>query len=587
MNRASSAHEWVATIASRILTNSLVGEVTYRKPPSEYTVATPPSPSTLATVLTGIVGLFACALPLWLGVFRWAELRERHADLAVPFIATTAVFGLLVVSFPLYETVVPPDGYSVLNLVISVAVLIPWAVFGLRYAGRDHLLTARRVAAGTVLVYLFAAVFVLSVTGQFPDSTALVALLGLGLVGLLGGAFAVASVILLSTYRTSGLPLGQSVALVLPVIMLLMTAQGLGTDPDTRTFLNAGVFAVAAGSLWLAVTRYDGLTRRPGTSRLGLRSVVTEMDEAVFVVNTDGSVVSANVMARSLFGSEVIGDEFADLLGETVATLRDRDTLEQRTSAGYRQFDPRVSSVTGGGGQRLGVTVTLIDVTDREMRRQRIQVLNRILRHNIRNDLSAIKARADLATDNDQDTAAEVQRITTIADELESLSTSARRIEKLIDRQDEEPTARAIDEFVGSVVADVTPTDESAAVSVSAPSTVAALDWELLGYALRNLVENAVEHNDTQAPRIEVRCEVTAFGLHIVVADNGPGIPELEATAVQTGFEGKLDHATSIGLWGANWAIQSLGGKLTIGESQFGGAAVTIEIPLADDREDS
>lgn len=81
-----------------------------------------------------------------------------------------------------------------------------------------------------------------------------------------------------------------------------------------------------------------------------------------------------------------------------------------------------------------------------------------------------------------------------------------------------------------------------------------------------------------------VRCETNAFGLRIVVGDNGPGIPELEASAVQTGSEGKLDHATSIGLWGTSWAVQSLGGKVTIGESHLGGAEVTMEIPLADDR---
>jgi signal transduction histidine kinase len=364
----------------------------------------------------------------------------------------------------------------------------------------------------------------------------------------------------------------------------MVSAQTLDAGLLARKFLNAGVFAISAGSLCVSVTRYDALTQRPGTSRLGVRAAVAEMDEPVLVVNVDERVTQANETAEKLLGAEITGQNVADVVGRDLDRLRERGVFECRTQRGYRQFDPRVSAVTGGGGQQLGATVTLIDVTDREMRRQRIQVLNRILRHNIRNDLSAIQARADLATDDDRDTATEVQRIVTIADELESLSTSARRIETLMHHQDGKPPTRQLDEFVESVVADVTTSGDAATIDATAPSTSVALDWGLLGYALRNVVENAVEHNDTETPHVVVRCETNVFGRRIVVGYNGPGIPELEASAVQTGSEGKLDHATSIGLWGTSWAVQSLGGKVTIGESHLGGAEVTMETPLADDR---
>jgi Zn-dependent protease with chaperone function len=223
---------------------------------------------------------------VWLGVFRWAELREQHADLAVPFVIMATIFGLLVVSFPVYEGVIPPNGYSLLNLIIPAAMLVPWSVFGLRYAGRDHLLTTFRVTGGAFVLSLFIGVFVSSVTGRAPSSTVVTVVLGIGIVGLLGGTFAIAGVVLLASYRDSELPMGQSIAVVLPIVALLMTAQGLGTDPNTRVLLNAAVFALATGSLWVAVTGYDALTRRPGTSRLGLRSVVTEMDEAVVVLTS-------------------------------------------------------------------------------------------------------------------------------------------------------------------------------------------------------------------------------------------------------------------------------------------------------------
>ena len=532
------------------------------------------SPGTVAIGLTAVVGLFACALPLWLGVFRWAELRERHADLAVPFLVTTTVFALLVVLFPVYEVLIPTNGYSLLNLVISAAVLVPWAVFGLRYAGRDHLLTTRRIVAGAVVVYLFITVFVASVTGRLPGATVITVLLGVGIVGLLGGTFSIAGVILLSTYRDSELPLGQSMALVLPVVALLMTAQGLGTDPNTRTLLNAGVFGLATASLWVAVTRYHALTRRPGTSRLGFRSVVTEMDEAVFVVNTDGRVVNANATARSLFGSEVIGDEFEALLGQTVETLRDRDTLEYRTSTGYRQFDPRVSTVTGGGGQRLGVTVTLIDVTDHETRRQRIQVLNRILRHNVRNDLDAVLAHTDRIGDDEVRTSIEG-----IVDGTVRLSAKAREAEEAMTAVTEPPETVDLAAVAMSVADRFRSGEHAGDIAVSSTELEIVSHRSVVRRILDELVENALEHTDSDAPSVRITVRPGPDGAaELVVADDGPGLPDWEQEILAAGTETQLKHGRGIGLWFVRWAVTQLGGELELDENDPTGSVVTVRL---------
>jgi hypothetical protein len=37
-----------------------------------------------------------------------------------------------------------------------------------------------------------------------------------------------------------------------------------------------------------------------------------------------------------------------------------------------------------------------------------------------------------------------------------------------------------------------------------------------------------------------------------------------------------------MGLWGTKWAVETLGGTLSIGESDLGGAAVCLELPGSD-----
>jgi len=243
------------------------------------------------------------------------------------------------------------------------------------------------------------------------------------------------------------------------------------------------------------------------------------------------------------------------------------------------RFDPRVSRLTDRKGRTLGHTVTLLDVTDREIRRQRIQVLNRILRHNISNDLDVIKARAELATDDDRSVEHQVETILDIADELEGLSADARRIEKLIEGTRGTETAVKLDAVVESVLVDLEVSPPDASVTVEVPSVMVRLDPGLFRFALGNLVENAFEHTETPEPRVEIRGCVTETTIELSVADDGPGIPESELAVLESGSEDQQAHATSLGLWSASWALQTMGGDLSFGTSDLGGAVVRVELP--------
>ena len=116
-------------------------------------------------------------------------------------------------------------------------------------------------------------------------------------------------------------------------------------------------------------------------------------------------------------------------------------------------------------------------------------------------------------------------------------------------------------------------------IVVDVPDLSASVDSELFRYAFQNVVENAIVHNTALEPRVDVRGRNTEAGIWLVVADNGPGIPESERAVIERGSESQLSHASSLGLWGISWAIQQLGGELSFAESELGGTAVVIELP--------
>jgi signal transduction histidine kinase len=508
--------------------------------------------------------------------------RNRHPDLVRPFLL---VVGLLAVSAFGYALIVA-DGPSELGFGFATGIVIstPWLVFALRYAGRGYLVTRPRIVPLTALALLVTAVISIPVLpGISQESVPQAVLVAVSFLSLIiaGVVFIAGGLVLLTTYRHGSLSFVSGALVVLPVVMLFFAAQL--TRPAAPVFSTAvltATYVVVAGVVVLSVTRYDVLSVRPGTGTLGERRLVEKMDEAVFVVGRRGDIARANETAGDLFGDDIEGDRFADVLDCRAEALSERDTIERWTERGRKLFDPRVSTLTDSRDRTLGHTVTLLDVTDREIRRQRIQVLNRILRHNIRNDLDVIRARAEIATDDGRSVAEQTDMILGVAEGLEGLSADARRIEKLIQRSGDTETTVDLATTVNRVldtVTDATPRDPD--VTVAVPPVRVRLNEGLFRFALRNLLENALEHTDAHDPQIEIRGAVTDTGIELTVADDGPGIPEAERAVLETGQEDPLAHATSLGLWGANWAVQTLGGDLSLGTSDLGGAMARIDLP--------
>jgi len=89
-----------------------------------------------------------------------------------------------------------------------------------------------------------------------------------------------------------------------------------------------------------------------------------------------------------------------------------------------------------------------------------------------------------------------------------------------------------------------------------------------------NLITNAIKHNDSPEPVVEVRRlePVEGGGLHYQVADNGPGIPEGDfARIFEPFFKGKSGE-TGVGLATVQKIIELYGGTVSACNEDKGGA---------------
>lgn len=512
---------------------------------------------------------------------------DYYQDLIRPFLIMLVVF----VCGSLSYAVIIVNGSSELTFgwgfPLAFLISVPWCVFALRYAGRGHLLTPLRIALFSIAALVVTTLsWILLLPSLFSDGLTQIATLGYAflVLSLTAVIFVASGFVLLSSYRHGShkITSGMIVVLLIAVPFLI----GQLTTPNLPTFsitiLTAGHVATA-GIFVLSVTRYDVLSDRPGTGSIGERRVVEKMDEAVFIVDRDGAIVRANETVTQLFGNDTEGERFADLLGCSVTELSERETIERWTERGRIQFDPRVSTLTNRQDHTLGFTVTLLDVTDREIRQQRIQVLNRILRHNLRNNLDVIIANTVAGIEGKQVTDTHLEAVLDAAEELDLLSADARRIEQIITTSDSSNTAvdfaGTVEKVVDNVINVRSETDVT--VSIDVPVVTIRTDERLLKFMLKNVIENAIEHNDSSEPRVDIRGSTTEHGVRIEVADNGPGIPKSERAVLEAGEESSLAHATSLGLWSVKWTVETMGGDLSLGNSDDGGATVRIDLPMA------
>jgi signal transduction histidine kinase len=217
-------------------------------------------------------------------------------------------------------------------------------------------------------------------------------------------------------------------------------------------------------------------------------------------------------------------------------------------------------------------------------REQRLGVLNRVLRHNVRNEMSVILNYAQLIqeTTTDDQAATAADTIVDTGRKLTDLSEKARQIEEALDSADEGLVEQDVVGLLEDVVADHGDEREEVDLVFEGPDSMTAAAIPSLRVAFENVVENAVKHNDADDPRVEVALgQVTRDGeerVVVKVADNGPGIPEQEKNVLVQGRETALQHGSGLGLWLVYWVIDKSDGSLNFEENDPRGSVVAMEL---------
>ncbi|OYR57948.1 PAS domain S-box protein [Halorubrum halodurans] len=243
----------------------------------------------------------------------------------------------------------------------------------------------------------------------------------------------------------------------------------------------------------------------------------------------------------------------------------------------------RVTPVTddaGGVTHFLGIQT---DVTERKRSERLVQVLNRVLRHNLRNDMGVIQGLGELLGSDPDEAAAIGSTIETKAAELLELSETARELEEAANRS-ATPSRLDPEPLLAEIASRYRREYPDATVDVRIRTDRDVCAGTELRRAVSELLENALKHGGSSDPRVTVTVEADGEWVVLSVEDDGPGIDEMEAAVISKGEERALEHGSGLGLWLVNWIVTRYGGSFQIGSTREGSRA-TIRLPeIADDQ---
>jgi len=304
----------------------------------------------------------------------------------------------------------------------------------------------------------------------------------------------------------------------------------------------------------------------PTTQRAAERSALRDLDDPLLVVDPEERVVNMNTQARELFAAAEIGLPFpvAPLVGTDLGTLRNGG--EFVPGGRDEVYAVSTTQLTDPTGSEVGELFVFYDITTVRRQKQRLSVLNRILRHNLRNRLNVAQGRAELIESETTDPSIRTHTaaIRQANEKLLSIGERIRDFQNVMDRgrtiSTVDPVALA--ERVATSVNEAYP-DARIDLETDIDERQLNTDREIVGLVLRNLLDNAIVHSSQAAPAVELHV-TDPIDQRVVyeIRDRNDRIPNMEIDTLDADEESALHHGQGIGLWIVTWCLEYVDGDI-------------------------
>lgn len=548
-------------------------------------------------VFLGYVGIFVVsAVASFASVPRARDIQHPETRRwFVVFLLSVGVWSSGYVGYFLAQSKRLAETSYTLGFIAAFVAVVAWLGLSAAYTGRS----TRRVPYRRIAIVIFLVIVGLKLTNPLhtlyyttewttEPFTHLAINHGLLYWVVLGLSYAVVAVgftMLLERFHHTGADTTPLVALValsgLPAIATVLGGRIPGLLP--LMYEPPGVALFAVGTLFVYFRRFEAI------------QYAAESDDPAIFLDNDGRIRDFNRAAETLFpqleGS--IGESIEKLVPAVAARRDETDVIEHRSDDEIRYFRVTASPFTSGD-VTTGQLVTITDVTDEESYRRRLEekteqleVLNRVVRHDIRNDMSVILGWAETLDEHVDDAGKEaLERVLQKTEHVIELTNVTRDFVESLAGIDP-PELSAVDlreqlELELTAARESFP-DAEIRVAGEIPSGPVRAN-ELLDSVFRNLLINAIIHNDSETPEISVAADERDETIQVRIADDGPGIPdERKEEIFGKGKKGLESAGSGIGLYLVSTLLDQFGGDVWVEDNEPRGSVFVVELQKMDE----
>ena len=313
------------------------------------------------------------------------------------------------------------------------------------------------------------------------------------------------------------------------------------------------------------------------------------LDDVGYVLDTEGDLREWNAALETVSG--YTSDEIASMNAADFFAEDDAPTVEQNVRDAFEtgharmeldlltadgesvpyEFSANVFESPSGERVMAGIGRDRSEHVEYEQQleeqRDNLEVLNQVVRHDIRNDLQLILLYAELLEEHVGEGGEEY--LSMLLESTESaveLTRTARELAEVMVQPDEELGQVSLAMTLEQQVETVQSAYSGAVVTVEGTLPgVHVVGNDMLASVFRNLLKNAILHNDKEVPEVTISTEEQQDHVVVRVADNGPGVPdELKADIFGKGEKGLDSDGTGLGLYLVQSLVDRYGGDVWV-----------------------
>jgi PAS domain S-box-containing protein len=390
-------------------------------------------------------------------------------------------------------------------------------------------------------------------------------------------------------------------------VLLVLHQQSMQT-PLTRPAVAISDLAIGGAAFGAVVGGFHVVTRDRQRELRSLNQAVEHAGHCVYITDTDGNIEYVNPAFEERTGysaEEAVGknadilnsgehdSEFFEEMWNTILAgeVWEGEIINETKNCGLCHSNQTIAPVFDEDGEierfvAINNDISEIKEYEQELENltEQLEALNRVVRHDIRNDMNVVTGWACVLKDHVEEESARdaVDNILRSSQHVIELTEVAREYVESLAEEDTVATEPVrLEPVLNQCVMSRREVFPDATIEIDGDLPRVSVEAnEMLSSVFRNLINNAIQHNDKDDPTVRVSGTVTDGTVMVAIADNGPGIPEQSREAIfGKGEQGIESEGTGIGLYLVNQLVENYGGDIQIESNDPEGTVFRIGLP--------